>query len=291
MKSRLSAKLILLLFLTTLVACGEKDVSLETVDANAKDSVILAEVSGSAITREELDFALQRTFSKRFNGKDNDEVRNKVLKSLVSSRAMALLMEKDLSLPDKHNLELKVRAYREELLVQRYLTSHVTPKPVSTVMVKEYYEKHPEEFGGEHEKEVEIIKTVGELDSSKRKEVLTALGGVGSEVNWDAWVQEHVSLGLSYKKVRVNPDVLQQPLKTLITATGLGAVSPVHNDKDIIIVRVLSEERLPAKPLAQVSADIRRKLAPTKLRESVKEASDMALKKVEVKYFKNNSEL
>lgn len=278
-----------MLLLTAVAACDKQKLSSKDAESTSQASPVLAEVNGNAITEDQLNFAMQRTFNKRLKGVDEEEIRRKVLKSLVNSRAMALLMGKELSESDKYDLELKVKAYREELLVQRYLTSHVSPEPVSTAMVKAYYEKHPDEFGGGLEKEVEIIKSTGELSSDKRKALLVALAKVDFEADWKAWVEGQSDLELNYKKVRVNPDVLHQPLRSLIMATDKGAVSPVHNDKEVLIVRVLSETQLPAKPLSQVSADIRRKLAPTKLREAVKKASEMALNEVEVKFVEKYS--
>lgn len=270
----------------TLAGC-EDDSRQALQEVPVEPSATLVTVDGSPISRAQLELTIERTLGDSAPLFANEEVERKILDSLVSSRAMALLAERELDASEKQQLDLKAQAYREELLVRHYLQEHATPEPVSTEMVADYYERHPEEFGGGVEKSFEIIASTTELDERQRSELITLLGSSETQSkDWQALVTAWRSTGhpLEYRQNKLRPDMLDQPLRSLVEPTAVGAIAPLYTNGQLLLVRVIGEQKLPAKPLAEVSGAIREKLAPQALKKAVKELSSQAMQQVKVQY-------
>lgn len=250
-------------------------------------SATLVTVEGSAITRAQLELATERTLGESAPLFATEDVERKILQSLVSSRAMALLAERELDGSERAQLDLKAQAYREELLVRHYLEAHATPEPVTTEMVADYYNRHPEAFGGGVERSFEIIASDQPLTEPQRAELIALLSGPQVQgKNWEALVATWRSAGkpLEYRHNRLKLELLEQPLRSLVEPTAVGSIAPLYTDKALLLVRVTAEQRLPAKPLGEVSAEIREKLAPQMLKQAVKSLSSQALQELKVEY-------
>jgi len=248
----------------------------------------IAHVNGSPITQAELDYARTRTFGRQSAMVPSGSIEEKLLQSLVASRAISQAAEQELSQEQLQEIELKAAAYKEELLVKQYLTSHVEPEPVSSDMAKQYYEQHPEEFGAGLEKTFEMIRTVSNLDDGQRRTLLLELAKAKSEGNWEQWVNAIQLKSVVYKRATAKVDILDQPLQRLVRTTQIGKVSPIHNGDHIAIVRVIDEKRISPKPFSEVSAEVRKRLAPLKLKEAIKTISQEIVKNSQVTYAENN---
>lgn len=272
------------LLLLLLVSCGES--SQQGSGASQSSSAqpqALVLVDSSPITVDEFESAKSRfdVGGALLDANFDDTL----LKSLISSRAMSQLAAKEMDAESVRAIELKAAAYREELLVKEYLKRHASPVPVSESMVREYYDKHPEEFSGGMKKEFEyFISSVEELKEGDRKRILDFIGAARDSDGWNKLLEGKQDLPVNYRKVKARLSVLEEPLKTLVASTSAGNTSSVHMGKQIVIVRVLGEEPIPARPLTEVSADIRKRLAPMQLRKAVKEVSELALQQVKVTY-------
>jgi hypothetical protein len=269
-----------------LAGCEEKSrQALENVPV--EPSATLVVVDDSAITRAQLELTIERTLGESAPLFATEEVERKILESLVSSRAMALLAERELGASERAQLDLKAQAYREELLVRHYLQTHATPEPVTTEQVVDYYNRHPDEFGGGVEKSFEIIGNSQTLDEAQRTELIALLSGPQvQDDNWQALVATWRSAGkpLEYRQSRLKLELLEQPLRSLVEPTAVGSIAPLYINDQLLLVRVTDEQRLPAKPLNEVSGSIREKLAPQALKQAVKSLSAKALKQVKVEY-------
>lgn len=269
-----------------LVGCDD-DSRQALKEVPVEPSATLVTVDESPITRAQLELTIERTLGDSAPLFANEEVERKILDSLVSSRAMALLAERELDASEKQQLDLKAQAYREELLVRHYLQEHATPEPVSTEMVADYYNRHPDEFGGGVEKSFEIIASTTELDERQRSELIALLSGTEAQKgDWQALVASWRAAGrpLEYRQNKLRPEMLDQPLRSLVETTAAGGLAPLYTDGQLMLVRVTAEQQLPAKPLAEVSGAIREKLAPQALKKAVKELSAQALEQVKVQY-------
>lgn len=267
---------------------GCQDDSREALQAvPVEPSATLVTVDGTPITRAQLELTIERTLGESAPLFATDEVERKILESLVSSRAMARLAERELDPSERAELDLKAQAYREELLVRHYLQANATPEPVTTEQVADYYKRHPEEFGGGVEKSFEIIGSDQNLDEAQRAELIALLSGPEVQgQDWEALVATWRGAGkpLEYRKNRLKLELLEQPLRSLVEPTAVGAIAPLYADGQLLLVRVTGEQQLPGKPLAEVSAAIREKLAPQALKQAVKSLSAQALKELKVEY-------
>ncbi len=267
---------------------GCKDDSKQALnDVPVEPSATLVTVDETPITRAQLELTIERTLGESAPLFANEEVERKILESLVSSRAMALLAERELDASEREQLDLKAQAYREELLVRHYLEAHANPEPVTAEQVTDYYNRHQDEFGGGVEKSFEIIASDQELEPAQRTEMITLLSS--SQVqgkDWQKLVADWRQAGkpLQYRQSRLKLEMLEQPLRSLVEPTSAGSIAPLYVDGRLMLVRVTAEQQLPAKPLAEVSGTIREKLAPQALKQVVKNLSGEALKAVDVQY-------
>lgn len=281
----------------SLAGCGPSDQQAATGPGTATPATpnapasVLAYVDGTPITEAELEFAKVRIFGGVEGRALLAGADDKLLDSLVASRAIALRAEKELSAEEQAELANKVASYREELLVKHYLTSHVTAEPVTSDMVISYYDGHPEEFGGGVEKAFEYVTTVGDLSPEERHAWLRALGGLSTTADWQTWVAEQHNPRLVFRQAKARTDVLDEPLRSLVERTQQGATSGVHNGSQLTIIRVTGTTTINPRPLNEVRAEIRRKLAPVQLRKAVKTLSAEAVTGTTVEYVRKSSSL
>lgn len=276
-----------LLAAALLAGCRDDDGADALAQVPVEPSATLVTVDGSPITRAQLELTVERTLGESAPLFANDEVERKILDSLVASRAMALLAERELDAGERAQLDLKAQAYREELLVRHYLEQHATPEPVTSEQVADYYQRHPEEFGGGVEKSFEIIASDQALEEPLRAELIALLSGAEAKGrDWQKQVAAWRAAGkpLEYRSNRIKPELLEQPLRGLVESTEAGSIAPLYADGQLLLVRVTDEERLPARPLSDVSGEIREKLAPQALKQAVKSLSEEATRQVKVQY-------
>jgi hypothetical protein len=269
-----------------LAGCSRDESTAENSTASppeqAPKSLVLAYVNGTPITEDDAQNALRKLFSDRLPQGNEKQVKQRILESLISSRALSLLAREELDDEEKAQLETRVNAYREELLVQGYLSRHASPEPVSSDRVKRYYDDHPEAFGGGTSKQFDMIQTYRPVTEKERKELLEKLSELKQVADWSQWVEAHKTLPVNLRQLTARVEVLEQPLQSLVSATDVGETSPLHIGDTLTLVRVNGIERHPPKPLAQVSAEIRKRLAPIKMRATIKQLADEALTKAKV---------
>jgi len=264
--------------------------SLESTEADrteAQVSPVLAEVNGSAITEADVELTLERTFSEVERLNSDVELRQKVLESLVASRAMRLRAEAELAPEEVDRIRRMARAYEEELLVKAYLQANTEPQPVTSAQVQDYYEEHPERFGGEPLHDFELLKASADLSDTERARVLGAVSDIKATTSWQEkrseWQKRY---GLHYQALNGTPaNLLEAPLAEALGKLSEGETSDVlYLDGEIHLLRLNRVTQSPPRPLSEVSGEIRRALAPLRLREAVKAASEMAKSGAEIRY-------
>lgn len=268
-----------------LFACDTADSVKKTDSQSAENNTtILASVNNDPITEFQLEHAVNRTLGDSAALYADQKLYQKMLQSLITSRSMALLAEQQLDSEEAALLDEKVRSYREELLVKQYLQGNTAVEPVTTEQVKHYYDQHPEEFGAGLITEFELILSVGKLSASDRSKLLKQFELASAQKNWPLWVNQlsEQAYSVTYKKAKSKLSLLSQPIKKLVADTAVGQTSEVYFGEQLIIARVINETKLEAKPLSEVSIEIRKKLAPVNMKKALKKASELAEKQVKV---------
>lgn len=273
--------IILYCLLLSLVACNsaekgkqkniEKVTSAVTVNKSKVEEVnkIVAKVNNTVITKNQLDYTMTRLLPKRLDENVKKKLSEKVLSSLIDSRLMATIEEAKLDEQERQLINIKMEAYREDLLVKKYITENITPQPVTQESIYQYYLKHLKDFGEKIEKTYEIIQSETVLKETERAELLSKLSNISAVDDWSSWYENNKKLSLSYRKITSTIGLLEEPLRGLIEATGVGETSPLLNEKSLTVVRVEKINKIPAKSFERVSGNIRRLMAPQALKASI----------------------
>jgi hypothetical protein len=272
-------------------ACGSSPEK-QPVRLSGEDNV-LATVNGSDISAYDLQQAVRTSLGAAAQGMLDGQGRQSVLESMVAARAISQVQEKELSAADSAALAKQVAAYREQLLVKMYLARHVEKEPVSRKMVQDYYNRHRDQFGEKTIKQYELITSGSALDDTVRDRLLAALQNADKQKDWSAWGKALKQNGLpvAYKSGTADPAILTADLRSQLA--GLDPDQPASlafADGVISLARVTAETKVPARPLEEVSAQIRKTLLPVQLKKAVKQAADQVLKEAKVVYLQSNME-
>jgi hypothetical protein len=186
-------------------------------------------------------------------------------------------------------VDKQVAAYREQLLVKRYLAKHSPPEVVSDAMVEEYYKAHPDRFGGKAVRTYEMIGAERALTPQERDSLLAKLKDPDKQKDWKTWSQSLKSGGapILYRDgdVAEAEKVVHPRLVELMTSLKPDtASSVVFVQGRAYVVRVTGEQQRAPRPLDEVREEIRTMLAPVQVKEAVKKAASDVLKKTRVVY-------
>ncbi len=277
-------KSIVIICVLFVAACADKNNDAQGGAKGVEPSVVLATVNGVDITEKDVAFTIDRTFSDVDQLFISNSIEEKVLDSLVAAKAMRHHMEKSLPENAIDEIKMKVDAYEDELFVKAYLKEKANPIPVSVEMVADYYESNPEQFGGGTLKTVELLQTKKRLSGKERETFLAQMQNIKSAENWQELATTGVGgVALTVKRIKVQPGLLDKNIEAAVNGLSPGETSGViQANNQSTVARVLSEEILPVKPLHEVSAEIRKKLAPLQLKKAVKKASEEAIKNADV---------
>jgi hypothetical protein len=252
------------------------------------DDEVLAKVNGTAISRYDLDLALRDNLSQRSLASLDDQGRKTMLQSLARGRAIAQAEDKTLSAERRAEIDKKVAAYREELLVKYYLAERTSKTDVTDDMIRDYYEQNPERFGASRVRSYELLTSAAEPSPAERPKLIEALGKLERERDWQAAANKLNKAGHAVRLAQGKGDeaTLHPKLAQLIAQLPVAGASSqlLFLEGRPYIVRVTAEARQPPRPLAEVRREIRATLLPVQLKQAVQQASDQVLKDAEVAY-------
>ncbi len=251
------------------------------------DDTVLATVDGEPVTRYDVDAAARTMLGDTQATLLDAAARRRVLESLVTSRAIARRQLERMDAHGRAELEKRVAAYREQLLVKAYLEGRTTPRPVTQAMVEAYYARHPEQFGARSVRTYEMLFAPAPVAGSLAKRLSAALAEVASREDWEAAAAELSGHGLAtrYRRGRVDARLLEPALQRALGGLAVGEASAVVRvDGRPHLVRVLDEQQVPPRPLDEVSAEIRRMLVPVQISSAVEDAARTVLADAKVEY-------
>ncbi len=265
----------------------KEDVTKTPVKAVEQAGKTLVLVGGIPITQTDLDLAIKKLIGEEAAARMDKEATRKVLDSMVMSRAISQLRVAEMSEKENLLLDREVSAYREQLLVRRYLAKHGTPQPVTMTMIQEYYDKHPQLFGAKTIKEYEMLTSSRVLNPGERDEVFSKLNDASNKDDWQQWQKDQAANGhpMSYRHGKDDDDVLHYKIAQVIKTLSVGQESQFMIVKEIpYLIRVTAEKSIPAKPLSEVTGTIKKALAPQQVKQAIEKIGKQALGEVEVEY-------
>jgi hypothetical protein len=254
------------------------------------DDVVLARVDSSAITQFDLEQTLVTTFGESGrNAKDDPKVRRTVLESLVQTRALARAADGELTPEERAVVDRQIAAHRDEVLAKRYLMRHAPPQPVTSKMVEDYYNAHPERFGAKTRRIYELIGSEGPVSGTQRDQLVAKLVDPGKQADWKAFAEtlkrQGFPVGYRNGELADSETVLNPRLAELLSNLKAGQASQVaFVQGHAYVVRVTSEQRTPPRPLGEVRNEIQAALGPTQVSDAIKRASEELLKNAKVVY-------
>jgi hypothetical protein len=237
---------------------------------------VWATVNGSPLTEAELNYSLSRFFGEQFV---DARAEVKIRDSLIASRALAQKAQTELDPALLNELDVAVRAYREERLIAAYIEATSDIEPVSASMVTEYYQSHLDEFGAATITRLHIMEASLTGAAMPEAQLSKQLFQLAQAEDWSA-----ITLPSYIKQYRASSNAqLPARLQSAIKTTPVGELSGLIVEQDkILVFRVLGEEQLPPKPLAEVSASIRKRLAATQLSKTVKALTEQIVSESDV---------
>lgn len=291
MKTRCIISLIILLIFA--IGCEQESGKTNTTKSKIgtvyleDDNNILATVNGSKISQYDLNASIQSTFTKESARHFDDVGRKKILDSLIASKAISQAQEKVLTDKETCEIEKKVNAYREQLLVKQYVMENFPPAPVTQKMVKTYYENHPERFGSKIVKVYEMISSTRKLKTKERDALMHILSDGKNQNNWKKWSKEIKDEGypVSFRKGQVLENLLHPELYQVMETLDKGNTSELSFIKgQAYLVRITDEKMTPPKSFDEVKDRIRKSLIPIQLKRSATAATEKVLKTATVVY-------
>lgn len=245
-----------------LASCGQ-------IEGDAKVEVeSWAIVNGSPMTAAQLDYSIKRFFGDQFV---DARAELKIRESLIASRAISQKAESVLPAEDLADIELAVQAYREERLIAAYIQTESNPEPVSSQMVKDYYESNLEEFGASTIQRLQVLSASANYSELPIAQLTQQVYEFSKQDDWRSNARPSF-----IKEYQTNSNSqLSSKIRAAIEKIPVGETSGIIVDEDnVYLFKNLAEEKIPPKPLAEVSATIRKRLAATQLSKTVKVLTD-----------------
>jgi len=273
----------------TLNGCGDSEVETGEKAGLADSKTVVAYVNGKPVHEIDVDLAFDRTLGSQAAVFADENAWNKVLESVVSSRVIAGLAEQEMNDLERQELNARANAWRDEQLVKRYLSDKVNPEPVTSSMVEDYYNRHPELFGGSERWHYESLGIAIRGDESHRDRALSFLGNASEKEDWKELASEarNDQLQVIYQRSEVAQGLGKPALQARLKSLQPGKTSALSiEDGNANVVRLLRHEMLPPKPLHEVSDEIRMRLAPVKLRKAIRKVMEETIQDADIQYVK-----
>ena len=236
---------------------------------------VLARVGNGVVTRGDFESYLERLPAPmRAQALSPEKIREYldmlIDREILNQKAVEAGLDRD---PE---IEHAVEMYRQKLMAQRLVKSGISTRPVNEAMVREYYEKHPEEFGGGT-----MVRASQILVSKTRENARTAAEKIRADIlagkaDFAAMARQHSNDAGTAPKGGdmgwVSPGIIKPELEQALFDLEKGRVSGiVATDLGFHILKAEDIKSRPSKPYDVVAGEIRQKLAPLGAQDAFRE--------------------
>lgn len=267
-----------------LTACGHEHKAPAPTALPVLHENALATVAGTEISERDVEREVTRMLGEAAPLVGDEAVYDKVLQSLVATRALAAARLAEIDASTLAELDDRVASYRDQLLVEDYLRQHAEIKPVTQADIQSYYEAHPEAFGAKSARTFELLRLKAGVSDAEREAAFQRLAVADKQSDWAAYAHSQARW-LEHLRGRTDSPQLAPQLARLASALDEGELSRVVViDGRGLRMRVTGTQQLPPRALEEVREDIRRILAAQRMREAVKTLSAQVLAQTSVEY-------
>ena len=266
--------------------------ALLSLNCERGDQKVLAKVGSGVVTRGEFEEYLKNLPPQMQEKARTPEGAREFLNTLVD-RELLYQKAKAEGLDKNPDIKKKVEMYRQKLLAQELIKSKITPPAAADAEARQYYEAHPEEFGGGS-----MVKAQQILISWKQKDARTRAQEVYKKLKTGK--EDFAKLAQKYSDDPgtasrggdmgwVSPGVINPAMEKSVFALNKGQISdPIETDLGIHILKAVDKQARPAKPYELVRNDIQQKLAPIGARGAFDQYIAGLRKEIKVKIKEKN---
>lgn len=278
-------RLLVLLGVSSLLLMGcYQSETVNPVESTPGESWV-ARIDGEGISTAELELAMLQTLGETGVFLASDEVRDKVLESIILRKLMAGAYQKEMDSEAQHDLELKVQSYREELLTKAYIQQNVVPEPVSDDMVADYYRKHPEQYGQITYKVFDLVRAPTMGNDLADQAMSLKLQGFTAHSDWQTLsrMEQGKFLVISGNSAEQG---LSEEYRQMLLPLQQGEVSDTHLiNGSMVRIRVTDEVIIAPKTFDEVRGDIRKSLAPIQLKKAIQKEAELLKRNREIERY------
>lgn len=264
-----------------LLACSSSEESV----VNNEEKSIAATVNGHPIFHMDINFFMDKKIDTPFNVKNERSIKKEVLNSLIAMNAMMQKIKAELPKEEVDQLSMAVSMYEREIFARAYLEKYAVPDPVSNDEVADYYQSNLEKFGRSERKEFEVIALLNTATESDRDSFIEASQRIKQLSDWGSLADDE-KFKVSYKKATYHSGLYAENIEMILNKLQVEESSNILLIDNIpTLFRVTKIDVIPARPLHEVSNDIRQQLAPVNLKKAIKQASKDVVSQANVEIF------
>lgn len=275
----------ILLLAANLTGCQQSEIPIENT---VQLSEVIASIDGKPIYQDELSLVINQTVGEFAALQLGVEGREKVLESLIIRKLMSDQQWKSMDEDERKQLALELNTYREELLTKRYVREHLVAEPVNDEMVQDYYVNNPNRFGAKELRRFEMVRADVSRSPVLQKELSLLMQGLTSHSNWKVTIDKARQQGQPIFLVSGHSaeSGLIDDYQQIIQSLAEGEISPLHSINGILVrFRVIELIEVSAKPIEEVSKDIRKSLAPLQFKKTIQQEAEQLMREREIERY------
>lgn len=264
--------LFLLMSVFFLISCQKENSGVGKTNNNDITVTAIVKVGGEWITEDDVN-----AFEERIIGQENALEREKIIQSLIGTKALKAMALEIISQEEIDQIEARSGLYKDELYVSAFLRQEIDNPVITQKEIEDFYKEHIENFTQPGGKTVNWL-TIDSLENEQASDIVSRIQN--GELKIKSVVNQKGSM---YKQWVVRPLLMPDKLKQLAEqVTTQKRISVTFHEKKWHVMEFVSQEDDVVKPLYEVVELIRKQIASTRLKHRVKQAQADAIEKIKV---------